>query len=192
MTEPTVDTLTLGLIQFVLLPMWVICGSLDYVCHRLTRIEETSGFRESVYHAVMGFQGGIPLWMGIFFEINVLVLLVSFVCFVTHEWTAHKDMVMADEVREVTIWEQHLHSYLATIPFYVLTLIACRNWDQFVRTITFQWSGDLQLTWRPEPLGTTTYVWWYATLMLVVAVIPYTEELIRCWMCRNRCVPSKP
>ena len=101
-------------------------------------------------------------------------------------------MVMADEVREVTIWEQHLHSYLATIPFYVLTLIACRNWDQFVRTITFQWSGDLQLTWRPEPLGTTTYVWWYATLMLVVAVIPYTEELIRCWMGRNRCVPSKP
>ena len=29
MTEPSVDTLTLGLIQFVLLPMWVICGSLD-------------------------------------------------------------------------------------------------------------------------------------------------------------------
>ena len=73
----------------------------------------------------------------------------------------------------------------------VLTLIACRNWDQFIRTITFQWSEDLQLAWRPEPLGTATYVWWYATLMLVVAVIPYTEELIRCWKFRNRCAPPK-
>lgn len=32
----------------------------------------------------------------------------------------------------------------------------------------------------------STYVWWYATLMLVVAVIPYTEELIRCWRYQRR------
>ena len=140
----------------------------------------------------MGRQAGIPLWMGIFFEINVLVLLVCFFCFVTHEWTAHNDMVLAGEVRDVTIWEQHLHSYLATIPFYLLTLVACRNWDQFIRTITLQWSGELHLTWRPEPLGTTSYVWWYATFMLSAAVIPYSELLIRCWMFRCGCEVQKP
>lgn len=174
------EELTLRLILFVILPLWVICGSLDYFCHKATKIEENSGVWESFHHSIMGVQVGIPIWLGIYCEINVLVMLISFACFIIHEWTAHNDVVVAVHDREVTPREQHIHSYLITIPFYVLSLAICRNWESFLKTITFQWQGELSLVFRDEPLGTNAYVAWYATLMLVVAVIPYTEELIRC------------
>lgn len=183
---PTLEDLTLRLILFVILPLWVICGSLDYFCHRATKIEENSGIEESLHHALMGFQVGIPIWLGIYCEINVLVMLICFVCFVVHEWTAHHDVVVAGHSRKVTPWEQHVHSYLITIPFYMMTLIICRNWPVFVDTITLNWAGSLSLVLRPEPLGTNAYVRWYAFLMLIVAVIPYTEELIRCWRYAKR------
>ncbi len=185
MIEQTVEGLSLGLILYVLLPMWVVAGSLDYWCHRVTRIEENTGLSESVLHALMGALVGIPLWLGIFFEINVLVLLVCFIFFVVHEVVAHFDVVLAQPVRRISVWEQHVHSYLSTLPFYVLTLIICRNWSMFLRTITFQWADGLTLTPRLEPVGTMGYVWWYATLMLVIAIVPYTEELIRCWRVRR-------
>ena len=174
------EELTLRLILFVILPLWVICGSLDYFCHRATKIEENSGVWESFHHSIMGVQVGVPIWLGIYCEINVLVLLICFACFIVHEWTAHNDVVVAVHAREVTPREQHIHSYLITIPFYVLSLTICRNWQTFLDTISFRWSGQLNFVLREEPLGTSTYVAWYAFLMLVVAVIPYTEELIRC------------
>jgi hypothetical protein len=67
-----------------------------------------------------------------------------------------------------------------------MTLIICRNWGVFMRTITFEWTGNLYLSMRQEPVGTMKYVWWYATLMLVIAIVPYTEEVFRCWRARLR------
>jgi hypothetical protein len=184
--EATVEALTLGLILYVILPLWVISGSLDYWCHRLSKIEDNSGLRESLLHATMGFLIGIPLWMAIFFEINVLVLLLCFVFFVSHELVAHYDVVWAQSKRRITVGEQHVHAYLLTIPFYLMTLIICRNWGAFMHTITFEWTGNLHLSMRQEPVGTMRFVWWYATLMLVTAILPYTEEVFRCWRARQR------
>ncbi len=184
----TVETLTLSLILYIILPLWVITGSLDYWCHRATKIEDNSGLRESLIHALMGFLVGVPLWLGIFFEINVLVLLVCLTFFVLHELVAHQDVVWAGSRRRITVWEQHIHAYLLTIPFYLMTLIICRNWGAFIRTIRFEWTGDLYLIIRPEPVGTMRYVEWYAVLMLFTAILPYTEEVWRCWRARLRSV----
>jgi len=42
-------------------PLWVIVGSLDYLCHRRTKIETTSGTLESAIHALMMAEAGITL-----------------------------------------------------------------------------------------------------------------------------------
>ena len=181
MNEPSVEKLTLGLILYLLLPLWVLVGSLDYFCHRASRIERNSGLKESLMHMGMGVLVGIPIWLGIFCEINVLVLLVCFSCFVLHEIVAHNDVVWAEPRREITIWETHLHNYLGTIPFYVLALVVCRNWSAFISTITFDWSGKIYLQLRSEPLGSAKYVMTYAVFMIVVAILPYVEEVYRCW-----------
>jgi len=187
----TVESLLLGLILYVILPLWVTCGSLDYWCHRATKIEHNAGLVESIFHAAMGFLVGVPLWLAIFFEIDVLVLLLCFLFFVAHEIVAHYDVVWAGPKREITVWEQHVHAYLSTIPFYLMTLIACLRWDAFINTITLNWSGRLHLTFRPEPVGSMSYVFWYAGFMLVVAIIPYTEEIIRCLRARNSATDTK-
>jgi len=140
----------------------------------------------TVESLTLGLVVGIPLWLSIFSEIDVLVLLISFFFFIVHELVAHYDVVWADPKRKITVWEQHVHAYLSTIPFYLMTLIICRNWDAFIRTITFQWTGHLQISMRSEPVGTVSYVWWYAVFMLVVAIIPYTEEVVRCFRAQRR------
>ena len=95
MNDPTVENLTLGLILYLLLPLWVIVGSLDYLCHRASHIERNDGLRESLMHMGMGVLVGIPIWLGIFCKINVLVMLVCFICFILHEIVAHNDVVWA-------------------------------------------------------------------------------------------------
>ncbi|HSC14407.1 MAG TPA: diguanylate cyclase, partial [Gammaproteobacteria bacterium] len=44
---PTTDQLLVNLILYGLLPLWGITGFIDWCCHRATRIEHTSGLRES-------------------------------------------------------------------------------------------------------------------------------------------------
>jgi len=185
MNDPTVENLTLGLILYLLLPLWVIVGSLDYLCHRASHIERNDGLRESLMHMGMGVLVGIPIWLGIFCKINVLVMLVCFICFILHEIVAHNDVVWAASRRKISIWETHLHNYLGTIPFYVLALVICRNWAAFINTITLKWSGEIYIQLRPEPLGSANYVMTYAAFMIVVAILPYVEEVHRCWKYQN-------
>ena len=181
MPAPSLDDLMLRLILYVMLPLWVACGALDYLCHRASKIEENSGLNESIHHSAMGIQVGIPIFLGLFFEITPLVFIICLVCFFVHEWTAHHDVVVADGARKITVWEQHVHSYLISIPFYVMTLLICRNWSAFLDTITFQWGGSFGLTLREEPLGASHYWLYYAIFMFIAALLPYAEELIRCW-----------
>jgi hypothetical protein len=39
-----------ALLMYFVLPLWLAAGFADYLCHRATHIEETSGWKESVLH----------------------------------------------------------------------------------------------------------------------------------------------
>ena len=177
---PTVEEILHNMILFLFLPLWVLCGGMDYWCHRKTKIEENSGVKESLQHCLMGLQVGAPLFMVIYLEITVLVLLLCIVFFIWHEITAHRDLVYANDVRVISILEQHLHGYLATIPFFLLSVVFAYNWPTFIDLIQFNWAGGMSLAFRQDPVGPDNYMKWYASFMLIWAVIPYTEELIRC------------
>jgi hypothetical protein len=70
------NQLLVNLILYGLLPLWGICGFIDWCCHRATRVERTSGLKESLIHSLMGVQLGIPIILCLLFEVNVLVLLI--------------------------------------------------------------------------------------------------------------------
>ena len=112
---------------------------------------------------------------------NVLVLLTCLVFFVLHEIVAHIDVCLALPDRVISAWEQPVHAYLSTIPFYLMSLIICRNWNVFMDVLTMSWGGQMEYVWRPQAVGGMGYIWWYTTFMLVFAGVPYTEELVRCW-----------
>src|SRR3954465_14280740 len=73
---------------YFILPLWLLAGFADYLCHRASRIESTSGYRESLLHLLMLIEIGVPLLAAIFFEINALIIATMIVGFVVHQLTA--------------------------------------------------------------------------------------------------------
>ena len=56
-----VESVTIRDLMYVLLPAWLVPGVADYVMHRRTRIERTSGLGESAIHALMMTEISVPL-----------------------------------------------------------------------------------------------------------------------------------
>ncbi len=169
-----------NLILFGLLPLWGITGLIDWACHRATRIEHTSGVRESLVHSLMGIQLGIPIVLVLFFYVNVTVLLICIAAWLMHEVVAHYDVHYSAPKRHISIWEVHVHNYMATIPLFLLMLIVVINWDMFLNLVTLNWSGHMTLVPIEKPHGGDRYAMWYLAFMLVTCVGPYIEENIRC------------
>jgi hypothetical protein len=174
------NQLLVNLILYGLLPLWGICGFIDWCCHRATRVERTSGLKESLIHSLMGVQLGIPIILCLLFEVNVLVLLICILMWLLHEVVAHWDVHYATPLRRISIWEVHVHNYMATVPLYLLMLIIVLNWDVARQTFTLHWSGQLTLHRLAAPHGGTGYLAAYLAFMTVFCVFPYLEENIRC------------
>lgn len=183
---PTTDQLLVNLILYGLLPLWGITGFIDWCCHRATGIERTSGLRESLVHSLMGIQLGIPILLCLLFQVNVLILLICIAAFVAHEIVAHYDVHYSAPLRRISIWEVHVHNYMATIPLYLLMLIMVINWEIVLKLVSFQWSGQFELERVPTPHGSSGYLRGYLVFMALLCVLPYVEENLRCLRARGK------
>jgi hypothetical protein len=172
--------LLINLILYGLLPLWGIAGFIDWCCHRATKVESTSGLKESLIHSLMGIQLGVPILLCLLFQINVLVLLICAAMWLAHEVAAHWDVHYATPRRHISIWEVHVHNYMATVPLYLLMLIVILNWDVAVKAATLDWSGQLGLRPSSDRPGGRDYLPAYLTFMGILCVFPYLEENIRC------------
>lgn len=172
--------LLINLILYGLLPLWGITGFIDWCCHRATEIEKTSGLKESLTHSLMGIQLGIPIVLGLFFQINVLILLICVVVLLSHAVVAHWDVKYSSTLRKISAWETHVHAYMATIPLFLLLLIMVVNWDVVIRMVTLDWSGQFALTPTPNLQVTSAYRLGYLIFMAIFCVLPYVEENVRC------------
>jgi len=182
---PTTDQLLLYLILYALLPLWGITGFIDWCCHRATRIERTSGLKESLVHSLMGIQLGIPIVLCLLYYVNVGILLICLAAFVCHEVVAHYDVHYSAPLRRISIWEVHVHNYMATIPLYLLMLIAVLNWGVVLKLVRFEWAGQFGFERIPQPHGGTGYLGAYLAFMGVLCVVPYLEENLRCLRARE-------
>ena len=172
--------LLINFLLFMLLPIWGIAGLADWFCHRATKIEHTSGVKETLMHSVMGIQIAIPLVLCLLYTVNVLILIICFMTWFLHEVVAHADVKYASPRREISIWEMHAHNYLATLPMYMLITIVIINWPQFINLISLNWQGNMALIPVETPHGGSGYLFSYLIFMSVVCVFPYIEENIRC------------
>jgi hypothetical protein len=183
---PTTDQLLVNLILYGLLPLWGITGFIDWCCHRATAIERTSGLRESLVHSLMGVQLGIPILLCLLFQVNVLVLLICLAAFLLHEAVAHYDVHYSAPKRTISIWEVHVHNYMATIPLYLLMLIAVLNWDVVLKLVQLDWAGQFTLQRVQTPHGGSGYLRSYLLFMGLLCGLPYIEENLRCLRARGR------
>ena len=166
---------------WVLLPLWILAGSADYLLHRKTRIEHTSGRGESWLHVLQAVQIGVALLAALFFEINSLVLGILIACVLAHTLTALWDATYTEKRRYISPLEQHVHSHLEYIPLVAVAIVVLLHWEVFLGLVgagPHERAWELHLKEHPLPAAYVAAV--LITVFLVQGAL-LTEEAARCW-----------
>lgn len=167
------------MLMYFILPLWLAAGFSDYLCHRASHIEMTSGPKESILHLLQFAEMGVPVLAAIFLEINAAIILLMIISLILHQATAIWDVKYAHETREISPVEQHVHSVLEMLPLMALLLIIVLHWGHFTALFGYGTETarfDLRLKEPPLP-------WLYVSSVLAAVVIfeilPYGEEFFR-------------
>jgi hypothetical protein len=173
-------TLLRQYLLFFILPLWIAAGLTDYILHKRTRIEDTTGIKESILHVIQLGEAGIPLFLALLFDINALIFLVMGIAFVLHEITAVWDVSYASTRRYVSPFEQHVHSFMEVLPLMAISFTTIMYWEQF--TALFGLGSEppiFELRQKFEPISNGYLVTFFSCITVFV-VLPYAEELWRC------------
>jgi hypothetical protein len=167
-----------ALLVFVVLPLWMAAGLADYMCHRASSIEMTSGTRESILHLLQFALVGIPITLAMFLETNAGYFALAILFIVLHHAAAAVDLVYANPRRHVAPREQMVHSFLELLPITALFLLGILKWEQFLALLGLGVEQPVfALHVRVLPIGFVVAVLSAAALL---NLIPYIEELWRC------------
>jgi hypothetical protein len=171
------DEVLRGMLMYFVLPVWLVAGFADYLCHRAAQIEHTSGWKESVLHLLQFGEMAIPVLLALFFQITSGVILIMIIFLILHEATTIVDVRYASSLREISPLEQHVHSVLEMLPLTGLLLVVALNWQAFASLFGFGTPDfSIQLKVQPLPLP---YIIAMLTLTALLELLPYVEELIR-------------
>jgi hypothetical protein len=171
------DSTALHLLLAIVLPLWLAAGFGDYLCHRATRIEATSGWRESALHAVQMVEVGVVILAALALEVTGGLVVFCVLMIAAHEATAWLDLSYAGSRRSIPPVEQMLHSFLEILPIAALLLLLALRWPTV--SALREALGDLTFRLNPRALPI-----WYVALLAISALAlgigPYAEELWRC------------
>jgi hypothetical protein len=166
------------ILMYFVLPVWVLAGFVDYCCHRASHIEHANGARESALHWLMLAEVGVPILMAVFLKIDALLLAFMILCLIAHEITGYIDLKVAMATRNVTAFEQQVHSLLEVMPLTALLLLMILHWSQAQALFGFgDASADFSIGFKQPPT-----LWALippAVGFLILAILPYAEEFLR-------------
>jgi hypothetical protein len=117
-----------GLIAWGLYPVWLAAGGLDYLCHRRTDIEHTSGVTESKLHVAQLACMALIVALGVLAQVTLAVWSVLIVAALAHSALAYVDVSYTQSRRAITPLEQLAHSYLEVLPLVAVALLAVIHW----------------------------------------------------------------
>jgi hypothetical protein len=175
----------------VIVPVWIAAGLLDYIWHRRTKIETTSGPRESVLHLIMLAEGG-PIILGpLLLEVNAGVLALMYAAYFAHQATAMWDVDSTVAKRLIPPDEQHVHGFLEGIPFCVTALYTVIHWDQFLSLLGFNDEVPRFDFHQKEPRVPVRDAIIMTAAVGAFDVLPHMEEFWRCWQAERRGLVGK-
>lgn len=183
-----IEEATRRFLLYVAVPLWLGAGLLDWWHHRRTRIEQTAGAHESAIHALMMAEAGVPALLGLFVEVDAGLLLLTGAALAAHEATTIWDVSYAETRRRVTPAEQHVHSLLEVGPMMVTSFLAVLHWDQLAALFGRGERPRFGLRPKRKPLS-RGYVAGLLAALGVCVVLPYAEELWRCYRARPTLAP---
>jgi hypothetical protein len=162
----------LAVILCVMLPLWLLAGFCDWICHRHSHIERTAGPREPALHLLLYLLVAIPIALSLYLAIGALLLCFMAACVAAHMAVSVWDTSFAQPRRHISPLEQHIHSYQDMLPLFALTLTAVVHWDA-LRDPLWRWSV------RDHPLLPDIWAW-TVLLALLAGMLAIVEELLRC------------
>lgn len=173
-------------IGFFVLPVWLGAAFLDYVWHRRTRIETTSGLSESLMHTLMMVEGGPAVFGALFLEVNAGVIAMILTASVLHEATAIWDVVYTSSRRTILPAEQHIHSFLEMVPFCVASAAVAMHWNQARALFGYgPEQADFSLRLR-KPMIHWSYMAAILGAFVLLGGLPHFEELQRCLVAQSK------
>ena len=182
--QDTVETTRYFVLYFAM-PLWMLMGFADYLCHRATHIERTSGLKESLLHSLMLLEMGVPVVLCLYFDVTPLIVALMILFFFIHEATALWDIAVAQDQREIWLIETHIHSYLGVLPFMMGSFVICLNWNALLSLFGLSPNPlPFEFRLRDHQFPVSYHVLLNA-LLLVLLVIPYAEEGWRCYRARR-------
>ncbi len=152
--------------------LWLSAGAMDFMLHRASNIEATSGLKESTLHLVqIGILGlATVLWLSFQASPTLLAILLALVCL--HAITGYWDTKVAYPKRAIRPVEQHVHSILDLAPWIAAGAVYWSIPDN---------QAGVGLTFEPAPLP----MWVFAIVpALLLTVLPALIEFRRCFVYR--------
>lgn len=151
-------------------PVWLLAGAADYLCHRRTDIEHTSGSTESWFHLLQFLTLLIALAAGALLEPNAVVFGVMVVSVLAHTLLAHLDVSYTDGQRYISPFEQLVHGFMDVLPLVAAAIFGVLNWQRIGAGL----DGVSFSLVQPD----STRVWLLASFV-TLAGVPILEELVR-------------
>ncbi|MFL6660582.1 MAG: diguanylate cyclase [Rhizobacter sp.] len=173
------------LLLWLLLPVWLLAGFGDWLCHRVQRIERSTGLRESLLHLAMLAEIGIGFAAALVLQVNAAVLLLIAACCLAHEVTTWLDLRYAASVRRIPVVEQWVHSLQLVLPWTGLISLMVIHRDQALAIVGLGDAlPDWRWRWKDPPLPASHVMLAFAAGALLV-VLPFVEEWWRCLKARQ-------
>ncbi len=163
-----------------MVPVWLGAGFADYLWHRHTRIETTSGIAEALMHTLMMAEAAPAVLAPLMLEVNAGVIAGICGFALVHELTVLWDLSYTSPRRPIPAGEQITHTFLESPPFVVAAAAIATHWEQF-RALGGQgkerprWEICLQRPFVPAPRLLAI-----GAAMFLLGVLPHLDELRRC------------
>jgi hypothetical protein len=130
-----------------LYPAWLLAGAGDYLCHRTTSIERTSGATESWLHLAQFACLGIAFACAVLLQISAAVFLVVGALVLAHSVLAYIDVRYTDGRRRILPIEQSVHGFMEVLPLVAVALLGVRHWQEISAGAT-TFALHSTLTWN--------------------------------------------
>lgn len=167
-------SLLIAFLGWVIYPAWLAAGAVDYLCHRKTDIERTSGAMESWLHVAQLASMTLIVAFATLAEITVASWSVLVLAAIAHSALAFADVAYTDGRRRISPLEQTAHSFMEVLPLVAVGLLAVASWP-LARAPEFAFASPLE-GWRAAVLGS----------FALLAGVPVFEELFRSLRARGR------
>ena len=110
-------------------PAWLLAGAGDYLCHRITDIEHTSGANESWLHLAQLVCLVIAFACAVLLQISAVVFLLLVALVVAHSVLSYVDVHYTDGRRRILPIEQIVHGFMDVLPLVAVALLGVQHWQ---------------------------------------------------------------